>query len=76
MSTAERTQVSCAVRLAFRRIVDGSEDDAIDQAKRDAKDAALVVAQYLRDAGYSVELDVDYLVAYGVPVTEQNQLEG
>lgn len=61
---SERTQVSCSARLTFRRTVDGTNDEVIEQAKRDAKEASEVLAQYLRDRGYRVEVDVGYLVAY------------
>lgn len=62
---SDRTQVSCAIKLTFRRTVNLDDDQAISQAKEDAINAAMVVSECLREQGYSVDLDLDYLVAYG-----------
>ncbi len=62
-------RVSCRAGLTFRLLLDcGDEDPAIEIVKRHMKAAAMNAALDLKrlDIGYEVDLEVDYLVAYGV----------
>lgn len=57
--------VSCRACIVFRKLVDrGDDDSAIRTVKDRMRAAALQAASDLRDDGYAIELDVDYLVAY------------
>ncbi|MHB0973975.1 MAG: hypothetical protein ACYC0P_07010 [Thiobacillus sp.] len=61
-------RVSCRSEIAFRKLLDcNEEDDAIRIAKERMRAAAIQIASDLVDDGYSVELDVNYLVAYEEP---------
>lgn len=60
--------VSCRADLAFRKRLDvGEENEAISITKERLRAAAMKIASDLVDDGYSVELDVNYLVAYEEP---------
>lgn len=62
-------KVSCRAGLTFRLLLDCEETDpAVEIVKRHMKAAAMNAALELKrlDMGYETELEVDYLVAYGV----------
>lgn len=63
-------RVSCRAGLTFRLLLDCNETDpAIEIVKRHMQAAAMNATLDLKrlDAGYEVDLEVDYLVAYEDP---------
>lgn len=60
--------VSCKANVVFRKRLDvDEEDEAIHITKERLRAAAMKIASDLVDDGYSVEVDVNYLVAYEEP---------